>query len=170
MRNKNLRQLCLFSILLLFTFCAGSCAVQAPAADPVQPAAEAEQTEPASAPAAIDLDLKGLSGVVVYAQVNNLVTDYPSWLGKTIRIEGYYSVTEGGDGTVYHACIIPDATQCCAQGLEFVWTGEHAYPDDYPEEGAGIIVTGRLELYRDLAIGTDFLHLVDADLVIKADS
>ena len=170
MRNKGLRQLCLIAVLLIIIFCAGSCAVQAPAADPVQPDAEAEQAAPASAPAAIDLDLMGLSGVVVYAQVNNLVTDYPSWLGKTIRIEGYYSVTYGGDGTVYHACIIPDATQCCAQGLEFVWAGGHVYPDDYPEEGAGIIVTGRLELYRDLALNTDFLHLVDADLVIKADS
>ena len=170
MRNKGLRVLCLIAVLLFFAFCAGSCTVQAPAADPGHPAVEAEQAVPTAAPEAIDLDLMGLSGVVVYAQVNNLVTDYPSWLGKTIRIEGYYSATEGGDDTVYHACIIPDATQCCAQGLEFVWAGEHAYPDDYPEEGAGIIVTGRLELYRDLALGTDFLHLVDADLVIKADS
>ena len=170
MRNKGLRGLCLIAVLLLFAFCAGSCDGQAPAANPRQPAAEAGQAAPASAPAAIDLDLMGLSGVVVYAQVNNLVTDYPSWLGKTIRIEGYYSVTDDGDGTVYHACIIPDATQCCAQGLEFVWAGGHTYPDDYPEEGAGIIVTGRLELYRDLALNTDFLHLVDADLVIKADS
>ena len=170
MQNKVLRQLCLFSILLLFAFCAGSCAGQTPSADSGQPAAEAKQAVPSAAPETIDLDLKGLSGVVVYAQVNNLVTDYPSWLGKTIRIEGYYSATDGGDGTVYHACIIPDATQCCAQGLEFVRAGEHAYPDDYPEEGAGIIVTGQLELYRDLALDTDFLHLVDADLVIKADS
>ena len=165
MKKGFSRWLCLVSVL--FMFCAVSCTRQEPAASSVPPAAPAETT---AAPAAIDMDLMGLSGVVVYAQVSNLVNDYPSWLGKTIRIEGYYSATEDSEGIVYHACVIPDATQCCAQGLEFVWAGDHAYPDDYPEEGAGIVVTGRLELYRDLALGTDFLHLVDADLVIKADS
>ena len=163
MKNKGLtRWLCLFSVL--FTFCCVSCARQDSAAVPEAPAA----AEPAAAPTAIDLDLKGLSGVVVYAQVNNLVTDYESWLGKTIRIEGYYTSTEGEEGVVYHACIIPDATQCCAQGLEFVWAGEHEYPDDYPEEGGGIIVTGQLEVYEDL--GYQFLRLANADLVIKTDS
>lgn len=161
--HRTARWLCLFSALL--TFCCAACARQDPAADPGESAAV---TEPTAVPAAIDLDLKGLSGVVVYAQVNNLVTDYESWLGKTIRIKGYYTATEGEDGTVYHACIIPDATQCCAQGLEFVRAGEHEYPDDYPEEGAGIIVTGQLEVYEDL--GYLFLHLVNSDLVIKADS
>ena len=159
--HRTARWLCLLSVLL--TFCCAACARQDPASDAGAQAVHTEQP-----PAAIDLDLKGLSGVVVYAQVNNLVTDYESWLGKTIRIEGYYTVTEGEDGTVYHACVIPDATQCCAQGLEFVRAGEHEYPDDYPEEGAGIIVTGQLEVYEDL--GYLFLLLVNADLVIKADS
>ena len=150
MKNKGLtRWLCLLSVL--FTFGCVSCARQDPTPAPGEPAA----AEPAAAPAAIDLDLKGLSGVVVYAQVNNLVTDYESWLGKTIRIEGYYTSTEGEEGVVYHACIIPDAAQCCAQGLEFVWAG-------------GIIVTGQLEVYEDL--GYQFLRLANADLVIKTDS
>ena len=169
MKKKELsRLLCLLSVL--FTLCAASCARQAPSSDARMPEVTSAEPAAAAAPAAIDLDLMGLSGVVVYAQVNNLVTDYQSWLGKIIRIEGYYTVTEDSEGTVWHACVIPDATQCCAQGLEFVWAGNHEYPDDYPEEGAGIIVTGRLELYRDLALDTDFLHLVDADLVIRADS
>ena len=63
---------------------------------------------------------------------------------------------------MYHACIIPDATACCAQGIEFVWEGDHVWPDDYPEEGADIIVTGRLETYDEN--GFTYLHLVDAVL------
>ena len=34
---------------------------------------------------------------------------------------------------VYHACVIPDATACCAQGIEFTLAGDHRWPDDYPE-------------------------------------
>lgn len=130
----------------------------------------AGETEP-SAPSAteppfIDLDLAGLSGTVVYAQVYNLVCEYEKWLGKTIRIAGYYNYyNDEANSVVYHACIIPDATACCAQGIEFVWYGEHPWPDAYPEIGTNLTVTGRLETYDDN--GTQYLHLVDADVVFE---
>ena len=120
-------------------------------------------TEPPD-PFFVDLDLSGMSGTVVYAQVYNLMCEYESWLGRIIRISGYYSVYEDTErGVVYHACVIPDATACCAQGIEFVWAGEHPWPDGYPEQDARIMVTGRLETYTE--DGTLYLHLVDADLV-----
>ncbi len=123
----------------------------------------------AAEPPVIDLDLSQLSGTVVYAQVYNLMMDYTSYLGKVIRIAGYYSYYEDTTlGTVYHACIIPDATACCAQGIEFVWGDgeEHKWPDDYPEEMSPIVVTGRLETYVEGE--TLYLHLVNADLVVEA--
>ena len=30
----------------------------------------------------------------------------------------------------YFACIIADATACCSQGLEFILTGDHTYPNE----------------------------------------
>ena len=112
---------------------------------------------------AVDLDLSVMSGTIVYAQVYNLMYEYETWLGKTIRIAGYYSAFEDtARGVVYHACVIPDATACCAQGIEFIWAGEHDWPDDYPEEGTQIVVTGRLDVYEE--DGYLYLHLVDAEL------
>ena len=119
--------------------------------------------ETAAEPAAVDLDLSVMSGTVVYAQVYNLLCDPTAWLGKTIRMAGFYSAFQDqSTGTVYHACVIPDATACCAQGIEFVWAGEHAWPEDYPEDAADITVTGRLEIYEEN--GVKYLHLVDAEL------
>ena len=115
-------------------------------------------------PIIVDLDLSGMSGTVVYAQVYNMMYDPDSYLGKVIRMAGYYNYFDDqAHGMVYHACIVPDATACCAQGIEFVWTGEHLWPDEYPEIGADIIVTGRLEMYEE--DGVKYLHLVDADLM-----
>lgn len=112
----------------------------------------------------IDLDMSGMSGTVVYAQVYNLLSDPAPWLGKIIRMAGYYSFyNDQEQNIVYHACIIPDATACCAQGMEFIWAGEHKWPDDYPEEGTDIIVTGRLEIYEEN--GYSYLHLVDAEVL-----
>ena len=115
-------------------------------------------------PLVVDLDLSRMSGTVVYAQVYNLMVDYEAWLGKVIKMSGYYSAVEDAErGVVYHACIIPNATACCAQGIEFIRAGEHAWPEDYPEETTYITVTGRLAVYEE--DGYLYLHLVDADLV-----
>ena len=79
------------------------------------------------------------------------------------KMAGYYSAYEDKErGVVYHACVIPDATACCAQGIEFIWRGEHSWPADYPDEGTDIVVTGRLESY--LEDGYMYLHLVDSEV------
>ncbi len=116
---------------------------------------------------AFDMDLTVLSDTVLYAQVYNMLSEYDVWLGKVIRLPGTYTAMEDLDrGVVYHACVISDATACCALGIEFVRAGEYAWPDDYPEMGANIVVTGRLEQYDE--DGTTYLHLVDATLEYEA--
>lgn len=111
----------------------------------------------------IQLDLSGMSGTVVYSMIYNIMAEPEQYLGKVIRIAGYYSAFENPDlDVIYHSCVIPDATACCAQGMEFVWYGEHKYPDDYPEFGTNMIVTGRLESYVEGEYM--YLHLVDADV------
>ena len=120
---------------------------------------------PAAAPVTVDLDLSGMSGTVVYAQVFNLLSNPEEYMGKTIRIAGYYSVYEDTElNKVYHACVIPDATACCQAGIEFVLAGEHAWPEDYPEPTTEITVTGRLEEYDE--DGVPYLHLVDAEMTV----
>ncbi len=121
----------------------------------------------AALPQGVDLDLSRLSGTVVYSQVYNMMLEPERYLGMTIRMAGYYSAYEDTEREiVYHACVIPDATACCAQGIEFVRGGEHVWPEDFPEEGADIVVTGRLEAYEEE--GAEYLHLVDAELTWNA--
>ena len=125
-----------------------------------------ETAEAAPEPLTVDLDLSKLSGTVVYSQIYNMMYEPESYLGKVIRMAGYYSAYEDTvRGVVYHACVIPDATACCAQGIEFVRAGEHAWPDEYPAEGADILVTGRLETYEE--DGNMYLHLTDAELATE---
>ncbi len=146
-------------ILVLCLLCSCLAGCTASTADTAVPAATQE-------PLVVELDLSKLSGTVVYSQVYNMIAEPDSYLGKVIKMAGYYSFYQDTDrNIVYHACVIPDATACCAQGIEFVWAGEHAWPDDYPEEGTDIIVTGRLSKY--LEDGYEYLTLLDAELVTK---
>ncbi len=118
---------------------------------------------PAAVPLTVDLDLSKLSGTLVYSQVYNMMYEPETYIGKVIRMSGYYSAYKDPErNIVYHACVIPDVTACCAQGIEFIRNGEHQWPDDYPEEGTEIIVTGRLETYEE--DGYQYLHLVDSEV------
>ena len=124
----------------------------------------ARATETEAEPRLVDLDLSLLSGTVVYAEVNNIMYDPQPYLGKVIRIRGLYSVfEEPSTGVVYHACVIPDATACCIQGMEFVPPAGGLLA----EEGETVTVTGRLAIYQEG--GVSWLHLVDTDVVCGVD-
>ncbi len=113
---------------------------------------------------AVDLDLTQMSSTMVYSYVYQMMSDPNAFIGKTVRITGWFDAFVDSDtGLVYTCCFIPDASACCAQGLEFVWAGERAFPDDYPEAGTGLTVTGRFETY--LEDGWEYVHLADAEVV-----
>ena len=122
--------------------------------------------ETASEPVRVDLDLSRMSSTIVYAELYNIQYDPGQYLGKIIRISGQYSVyRDPVTQAVYYACVVPDATACCMQGMEFVPAGEAPDPDSPYDPEMIITVTGRLELYVEE--GCSYLHLVDAEMVVS---
>lgn len=118
----------------------------------------------------IDVDLTKLSSTMVYSEVYNMMYTPDDYIGKTVKIKGQFAIgyvynTDGtpDESTARFACVIADATACCSQGLEFILTGEHTYPNDYPELGSEITVTGTFEVYTEN--GFQYCRLVDATLV-----
>ena len=109
----------------------------------------------------IDVDLTALSSTMVYAEVYNMVTKPDDYLGKRILMRGNFAVGKGDD-RYYFACIIPDATACCSQGIEFLLDGNYTYPNDYPQIGTEITVEGVFDTYYE---GTDrYCQLINASL------
>ena len=129
---------------------------------------EPEQTQTSAD--GVDVDLTVLSSTMVYAEVYNMLYFYPEdYYGKTVKMTGQFNVyqwvDESGvvaDMPVAYACIISDATACCAEGMEFVLKDDLAYPDDYPELGAEITVIGEFQSYEEN--GMTWYHLVNARL------
>lgn len=111
----------------------------------------------------VDLDLTALSGTVVYSQVYNMTVDPQSYMGMLVRLRGNLSYFRDPEtGKEYFAAIIADATACCAQGIEFVWAGEHRFPDDYPPLDTEVTVTGVFGTYEEN--GYMYLQLTDASV------
>lgn len=100
---------------------------------------------------AVDVDLSVMDSDMIYATVYQMMSDPEQYVGKTFRIEGKFYVTyDEMTKSQYYYCVIKDATECCAQGLEFVWgDGSHIYPDEYPTDGTEVIVDGTFELYME---------------------
>lgn len=116
-----------------------------------KPAAEAAEDT-----AALDIDLTVLSSTMVYSDVYSMMSFPDDYIGKTVKMKGQFVIgyvynTDGtpDESTARFACVIADATACCSQGLEFILTGEHTYPDEYPELGAEITVVGTFEWYEE---------------------
>ena len=135
--------------------------------DEQQTPEEPEQTQTSAD--GVDVDLTVLSSTMVYSEVYNMLYNDPAhYLGKTVKARGEFSiyqlVTDGvlQPDPVSYACIISDATACCAEGMEFVLEGDLTYPDDYPELGTEITVIGEFQSYEEN--GVTWYHLANARL------
>ena len=118
--------------------------------------AQKPAAEDAEGTAAVDIDLTALSGIMVYSEVNSMISFPDNYIGKTVKMQGQFNIYQVTDENgafipdkMFFACMIADATACCAQGLEFALAGEPVYPDEYPELGAEITVVGTFEWYEE---------------------
>lgn len=112
-----------------------------------------------------DVDLTVLNSNMVYSTVYNMVNSSEDYIGKTVKACGTFDVfTNPETGEMFYSCMIADAAACCSQGLEFLWEGEHSFPDDYPKVGHPITVGGVFEKYTDN--GQVYCRLKNAKLAV----
>ena len=129
-------------------------------ASPV-PASEAALPPEENDPDAADVDLTQLSSTMVYSEVYAMVYEPEQYIGKTVKMRGIFA-TQEYNGERLYACIVKDATACCAQGLEFDPTEDFTYPDDFPADGETVRVIGVFDAYEE--DGNRYLTLRDAVL------
>ncbi|MBR1821337.1 MAG: hypothetical protein IJ769_06910 [Clostridia bacterium] len=151
------------SAVLALSACAAKGDVQAASkSDGARQASSAVATS-AEGERPVDLDLTALIGTVVYSQIYDMTVEPEVYRGQRIRLKGNLSYFQDSETKrEYFAAIIADATACCAQGIEFVWAGEHRYPEDYPPLDTEVTVTGTFDTYDEY--GYTYLQLTDAEV------
>lgn len=104
-------------------------------------------TETTTEAKSVDLDLTQLSSTVVYSEVYNMLITPDDYKGKIIKMKGQFNqYTDEQTGKTYNAVIIPDATACCQQGLEFELS-DKTNPNF--EQGTEITVVGTFDTYSE---------------------
>ena len=110
-------------------------------------------------------DLTDMAADMIFATVYMIVTDSDAAAGKSIRVNGLlytYPSADGNGESQY--CIIKDALQCCAQGLEIAFKNK---PDQIPEDGTEVLVEGILEPYQVEGVPMKLCRIKEAVLTLK---
>ena len=98
----------------------------------------------------VEMDLTKMNPTMIYSIIYDLMIKPNDYYGKTFMVDGYFDTMYNDDlGVRYYFVVVPDATACCAQGLEFKLPEGTVYPDDYPEPGTDIRVRGVLGSYEE---------------------
>lgn len=98
----------------------------------------------------VEVDLTVLSSGAVYATVFDMMNSPENYRGKVVKMRGQFQTAyDETSGVRYYACVIQDATQCCAQGIEFELDEPGTFPDDFPEAGAECTVIGVFDTYDE---------------------
>ena len=107
----------------------------------------------------IDLDLTKMSSTMIYSTIFDMLIMPEDYIEKNIKVKGWFETyTNPENGDIYYAVLVPDATACCQQGLEFVWPGNHNYPEDFPTPGNDITVCGRYKLIETDGVTYTYLE------------
>lgn len=133
--------------------------------EPIETIGEsADETLQAEQVRDVDIDLTQMSSTMVFAEVYNITTAPEDYQGKVIKMKGQLlSDLDTENNKRYYACLILDATACCAQGLGFVPKDVYVYPEDFPELDGEITVTGTFDYFYE----NEFIancRLIDADI------
>lgn len=112
----------------------------------------------------IDIDLTKMSSTMIYAEVFNMVLMPDEYENKTLKIKGNFAVyISEQTGEKYFSIIIPDATQCCQQGIDFVVLNQKKYPQEFPKIGQEITLVGKYETMQT-SEGLCFNYLVTDEI------
>ncbi len=149
-----------YMLIALWTLTAVSCAKKT--APSSQEAPTPHSTLAYESTQGVDFDLTKMSATMIYSTVFDMLIASEDYEGKTIKIKGLFNVYDNEEnGQRYFAVVVPDATACCQQGLEFVWLGDHTYPADYPAIDSEITVTGTYTTEEEDGISYSYLKVTD---------
>ena len=117
------------------------------------------ETTTTPAPSKVNLDLTKMSATMIYSTIFDMLIMPEDYVERIIKVKGWFETyTNPQTGEMYYAVVVPDATACCQQGLEFVWKGNHAYPDDFPKPGQNITVTGIYKMIENDGVTYTYLE------------
>lgn len=111
--------------------------------------AATENVTASAGDSSVDLDLTVMNSTMIYSVIYDIMVNPDNYYGKSLLVDGYFDTMENPDlGVRYYFIVVPDATACCVQGLEFILDGKN-FPDDFPAASTDIRIRGVMDSYME---------------------
>lgn len=91
-----------------------------------------------------DLDFTKMNYNMTSSILFEMLIEPEKYVNKSVKISGQFE-TAVYEGTRYFSVINWDATGCCPTGIDFIPPSTMNYPEDFPESGTTITVTGTMK-------------------------
>ncbi len=113
-----------------------------------------------------DIDMTKMSVTMIYSQIFNMLIMPEEYEEKIIKVRGAFEVYPNENNQVdFFTLTVMDTTACCKEGIDFIWAGNHTYPDDYPEQGQEITITGTYKSFENEdGVTRSYLLVSDLDM------
>ena len=146
----------LIILLLLFSACS-------------KPKAATQTTSPVSEPEVIkvDYDLSDMNFTMISSFFFQMLIEPEEYENKTFKIKGKFQTFDNEENPAalpYFSVIMNDATMCCQEGIDFVWKGDHKYPDDYPQPDQEITIVGKYIVTE--TNGFTYNYILASDIIL----
>lgn len=117
----------------------------------------------------VDYDLTEMSSDMVYAMVYQMMMEPEKYEGKTSGWrESIIRSIRKTRKSITITVLSRMPRHAVPREWEFVWDdGSHAYPDEYPEENADVIVEGTFETYTESGDSNLYCRLKDASMEVE---
>jgi len=119
---------------------------------------EINNNAPSSASTSV-LDLTKMSPTMIYSTIFEMLIEPEIYKNRIIKVKGFFN-TYYDEATLqtYYFIVIPDATACCKQGIEFKFKSP---ADKIPQINEEITITGKFTMeYLSGDIIYSFLQLI----------
>ncbi|MBP5603779.1 MAG: hypothetical protein J6X78_13730 [Treponema sp.] len=110
----------------------------------------------------IDYDLSNMNFTMISSFFFQMLIEPETYENKIFKIKGNFQTFDNPEGKLpYFSVIMNDSTMCCQEGIDFVWQGEHNWPQDYPEAGTEILIIGKYIVTEEDGFTYNYLLVSD---------
>ena len=115
----------------------------------------------------VDYDLSRMNFTMISSFFFQMLIDPPTYENKVFKVKGKFQASTNEltpEGLPYFSVIINDVTMCCQEGIDFVWTGNHKWPQDYPKQDQEITIIGKYIVTEE--DGVSYSYILASDIIL----
>ena len=115
----------------------------------------------------VDFDLSNMNFTMISSFFFQMLVESEKYENKIFKIKGKFQSFENEEDASalpYFSVIMNDQTMCCQEGIDFIWEGDHKWPQDYPQQNQEITIIGKYIITE--VDGITYNYILASDILL----